>query len=188
MPNFKTRPLSVDEYEEIISVIKNGSESFRPNEQIATCLVLEANMGIRISDILSLRLKDIVKDGNRYRLDIVEQKTHKKREFPVPFPVYQYIENYCLKNSIPADQKIFKIGERAVQKHLHNVVDYLGWERVSTHSFRKFFGTEIYRNNDHDIVLVQKLLQHASATTTQNYIGVFDQQVEDAINGHINLL
>ena len=30
---------------------------------------------MRISDILNLRLDDIVRDGDRYRLEIVEQKT-----------------------------------------------------------------------------------------------------------------
>ena len=33
-------------------------------------VVLEGNLGLRISDILSLRLSDIVRDGNRYRLEI----------------------------------------------------------------------------------------------------------------------
>ena len=94
MPNIKTRALTAAQYREIIETMKEGFTGCRPNERIATALVLEANLGLRISDILQLRLCDIVKDGSRYRLEIVEQKTGKRRLFTVPFPIYQYIENY----------------------------------------------------------------------------------------------
>jgi integrase len=40
--------------------------------------VLEGNLGLRISDILKLRPCDIVRDGDRYRLEITEQKTGKR--------------------------------------------------------------------------------------------------------------
>lgn len=58
--------------------MRKGSSFFKPNERIATCLVLEANLGLRISDILNLKMSDIIKDGDRYRLDITEKKTSKK--------------------------------------------------------------------------------------------------------------
>lgn len=50
----------------------------KPNKKIATALTLEANLGLRISDILQLRLSAIIRDGDRYRLNIVEQKTKKE--------------------------------------------------------------------------------------------------------------
>ena len=45
--------------------MKQGFTGCRPNERVATALVLEANLGLRISDIIHLRLADIVKDGER---------------------------------------------------------------------------------------------------------------------------
>lgn len=69
--------------------MKQGFTGCRPNERVATALVLEANLGLRISDIIHLRLADIVKDGERYRLSIVEQKTKKARTFTVPLALYQ---------------------------------------------------------------------------------------------------
>ena len=93
-----------------------------------------------------------------------------------------------MENNIPADAVIFPITERAVQKHLQKVVDYLGYgDSIGTHSFRKFFATEIYKNNNYDIVLVQKLLQHSSVATTQRYINV-EAVVEAALQNHVNLL
>lgn len=186
--NKKTKALTTEQYKEIIAAMREGSSFFRPNERAATALVLEGNLGLRISDILRLRPCDIVKDGERYRLEIVEQKTGKHRVFTVPLVVKQYIENYCLRNGIGARDLIFPITERAVQKQLALVCDYLGYEGIGTHSFRKWYTTEIYKANGYDIALVQRLLQHSSAAVTQRYIGIEPQRIEEAILNHVDLI
>ena len=100
----------------------------------------------------------------------------------------QYMENYCLRIGIQRNDRMFPITERAVQKQLAIVCDYLGYEGISTHSFRKWYATEIYRNNGFDIALVQRLLQHSSAAVTQRYIGIEPQRIEKAIEGHAKLI
>lgn len=180
--------LTTEQYTKIIETMKMGFCGGRPNERIATALVLEGNLGLRISDILNLRLCDIVRDGDRYRLEIIEQKTGKARVFTVPLVIQQYIENYCLRNGIKRDEKMFPITKRAVQKHLALVCDYLGFEGIGTHSFRKWYSTEIYKNSGFDILLVQRLLQHSSSAITQRYIGIEPQRIEEAIEGHAQLL
>lgn len=186
--NKKTKALTTDQYKEIIQTMREGFCGCRPNDRVATALVLEGNLGLRISDIIKLRPCDIVKDGDRFRLEVVEQKTGKSRVFTVPLLIQQYIENYCLRNGIRRNDLIFPITERAVQKQLKIVCDYLEMEGVSTHSFRKWYATEIYNKNDHDIALVQRLLQHSSASTTQRYIGIEPQKIEQAIQNHAQLL
>ena len=186
--NKRTKALTTEQYKEIVATMKQGFCGCRPNERIATALVLEGNLGLRISDIVKLRPCDIVRDGDRYRLEIVEQKTGKRRVFTVPLVIAQYIENYCLRKKIRSTDRIFPITERAVQKQLAIVCDYLGFEGISTHSFRKWYATEIYKANGYDIALVQRLLQHSSASTTQRYIGIEPQRIEEAIQGHAQLL
>lgn len=191
--NKKTVALTSEQYEKIIDTIRNGficsdGHVVKPNKRIATVLSLEANLGLRISDILQLRLSVIIRDGNRYRLDIVEQKTKKKREFTVPIEIYSYIQNYALENNINPAAKLFDISERTVQNHLQLVCDYLSFDNVSTHSFRKFFATSIYQNNDFNIELVRVLLQHSSVVTTQRYIGIGSKEIENALKNHIVLL
>ena len=186
--NKKTIALTTEQYKEIITTMKEGSPLFRPNERIATALVLEGNLGLRISDILRLRPCDIVLDGERYRLEIVEQKTGKSRVFTVPLVIQQYMENYCLRNGIQRNDRMFPITERAVQKQLAIVCDYLDYEGISTHSFRKWYATEIYKANGFDIALVQRLLQHSSAAVTQRYIGIEPQRIEKAIEGHARVI
>lgn len=187
MANKKTKALSQEQYNEIIDTIRNGFLDSRPNNRVATALVLEANLGIRVSDIVNLKLNDIVKDGDRYRLDITEQKTGKSREFTVPKELYNYIKQYCIDNEIKSNEIIFPITERAIQKHLKLTCDFLGYEGISTHSFRKFYATNIYLNNNYNIVLVQQLLQHSSTAITQRYIGIGTEELEKAITNNLNL-
>lgn len=185
--NKRTKALTNEQYKEIISTMKSGFCGFRPNERVATALVLEDNLGLRISDILKLRPCDIVRDGDRYRLEITEQKTGKRRVFTIPLVIQQYIENYCLRNGIGYDERIFPVTARAVQKQLSLVCNYLGYDGISTHSFRKWYATEIYKSNGYDIALVQRLLQHSATAITQRYIGIEPERIENAIQNHIHL-
>lgn len=186
--NKKTKALTTEQYKDIIQTMKSGFCGCKPNERIATALVLEGNLGLRVSDIVKLRPNSIVKDGERYHLEITEQKTGKRRIFTVPLVIAQYIENYSLRNGIHQDDLLFPVTVRAVQKQLAIVCDYLGYAGISTHSFRKWYATEIYKNNGYDIALVQRLLQHSSAAVTQRYIGIEPQRIEAAIEGHAQLL
>ncbi len=186
--NKRTMTLTSDQYRNIITTMKEGGCGFRPNERIATALVLEGNLGLRICDILKLRLCDIVNDGGRYRLSITEQKTGKQRVFTVPLVIFQYVENYCLRNGIGRNDLMIPLTTRAVQKQLAIVCEYLGYSGVSTHSFRKWYATEIYKDSGYDIALVQRLLQHSSAAVTQRYIGIEPQRIEKAIERHAELI
>lgn len=192
----KTRALSKEQYKTIIETIREGfvyteagvQKQFRSNNRLVTILNLEANLGLRVGDILQLHLKDIIKDGERYRLNIIEDKTDKTREFTVPNEIYNYIKMYCLENNIKSTATIFDISERAVQKQLKIVCTYLGYECISTHSFRKYFATSIYLENDYDIELVRELLQHANCSITQRYLNISSKKVEKAIQNHTQIM
>ena len=54
--NKKTIAITAEQYKTIIATMKQGFSGCRPNERIATALILEANLGLRISDIVKLRL------------------------------------------------------------------------------------------------------------------------------------
>ena len=177
--------LTTEQYKAIIAVMRNGKGSFRANPRCAAVLVAEANLGMRIGDILRLRLSDIVKDGTRYRLNITEEKTGKKRTFSVPEEVYRFFCDYATDQRIKPTELLFPIKVRVVQRNLQMVCDMLGYQNISTHSFRKWYATDIYNNNGHDIVLVQQLLQHSSPAVTRRYIGISDEKVEQAIANHV---
>lgn len=183
-----TVALTREQYTEIIETIQTGGNGFRANPRIAAALQLEANLGLRIGDILQLRLVDIIRDAGRYRLNIVEEKTGKPRTFTVPAEVYSWLRDYADANGIAKDQRLFPLTVRQVQKHLQVVCKYLEIENVSTHSFRKFLATNVYENSGHNIALVQTILQHSSPTITRRYIGISTDEVEKALTSNINLI
>lgn len=182
------KALTTEQYKSIIRTIKAGSSLFRANPRIAAALTAEANLGIRIGDVLNLKLSDIIRDGDRYRLNITEEKTGKKRTFSVPDEVYGFLRDYAKQQNIGRNDLLFPITVRAVQKHLKVVCDYLGYDNISTHSFRKWYATDIYNATGHDIILVQHLLQHSSPNITRRYIGIADEKIEAAIARHINIV
>lgn len=190
--NKRTVALTEQQYIDIITAVKSGfchaGREYKSNERIATALTLEANLGMRISDILHLHYCDIIKDGDRYRLNISEIKTGKERVFTVPEEIRSFINDYRIRNHMSEQQRLFDLSERQIQKHLQAVCEYLGLDGISTHSFRKYFATQIYINNGYDIELVRQLLQHSSAAVTQKYIGIQSKQIENALHGHIKLL
>lgn len=192
MANKKTRAINKQEFEKIITTIKTGftlpnGDHIRPNERIATALTLQANLGLRIGDIVHLSLSDIMLENGRYHLNIVEQKTGKARTFTVPAEVYIYLQTYAITNGLKPTQKLFPLTVRAVQLHLQKVCKYLNITGVSTHSFRKFFAVSIYMENDYNVELVRQLLQHSSVAVTQHYLSVEPKIVEQALQKHIVL-
>lgn len=190
--NKRTVSLTDQQYIDIITAIKGGfclaGREYQPNERIATALTLEANLGVRIGDVLKLRFCDIIRDGDRFRLDISEQKTDKARNFTVPAEIRAFIDRYRIDNHMSEKQRLFDISERQIQKHLAAACEYLGLVGISTHSFRKYFATQIYINNGYNIELVRQLLQHSSAAVTQRYIGIQQKQIETALQNHIKLI
>ena len=189
--NKKTRAIDEETYKLIIATMKNGfaheGVQYKPNERIATVLVLEYNLGLRVGDILNLTVDSFVKDGSRYRLDIYEQKTGKYRNFTVVNEIYQFVRDYAYAHNISSKAKLFPITERAVLKHLKSVCSYLGLNGVGSHSFRKGFATNVYVNNHYNIELVRTLLQHSSVNVTQRYIGIGSNELEEAIQKNVCL-
>jgi integrase len=191
--NKTTRPLEPDEYKKIVETCRNGfvhnNKKVRPNPRIATVCVTQFCLGLRIGDILNLKLDDIIRDGSRYRLNIVEQKTKKKREYTVSTEVYTYLQTYCLQNGISPKERMFDLTVRSVQRHLQLIVEYLGIEgNISTHSIRKAFATQTYINNGKDLMLVRELLQHSSWQTTQRYIKHSSALIEQALESNVDLV
>lgn len=179
--------LTEEQYKRSIELLRNGfmldGKLIKPNERIATVEVLQATLGLRVGDTLKLRMTSFVKDGSRYRLDIKEEKTGKVRNFTVPMEVYSFIQGYAISRGIGYDAKLFDISERQVERHINKVFTKmeLPLRKYGTHSYRKYFSTQVYIANDYNIELVRQLLQHSSVVTTQRYLGIGSKQVEDAL-------
>lgn len=193
MGAYTTTAADLDTIQNIVRTLKSGYKStdgktHRPNAKLAAIVTMGANTGIRIGDLLQLRLCDIVREGNFWRFNIVEQKTGKVRPFPVPDAVYKFVWDYCQSRRIPPDARIFPITPREVQKQLKAVREYLGYDNISTHSFRKFAGQEVYAASGYDIEAAREFYQHTSIQTTQVYLRRTSRKLESAIEKSVHII
>ena len=193
MGAYTTSTADLDTLQNIVRTLKSGYKSadgktHRPSAKLAAIVTLEANTGIRIGDLLRLRPCDFVREGNFWRFNITEQKTGKVRAFPVPDAVYRFVWDYCQINQIQTDARIFPITPREVQKQLKAVREYLGYDNISTHSFRKFAGQEVYEASGYDIEAAREFYQHASVHTTQVYLRRTSRKLESAIEKSVHII
>ena len=193
MGRYATRVITKDELNKIVKAINDGfiinqSREVRGNKRIAALLIVQANIGLRIGDILQLTMNSFEIDVNGYRINIIEEKTNKKRIFKVQDEIYTFIKDYAADNHIPDPSLLFPITVRNVQKYIKLACEYLGLQGVSTHSFRKYYATNIYNNSNHDVRLVQQALQHTSLTNTQKYIGISNEKYNKVLASTLTLI
>ena len=179
--------LSDEQYRESIRLLREGfvleGKIIKPNPRIATVAVLQASLGLRLGDVLQLNMGSFIKESGRWKLNIKEQKTGKVRDFTVPVEVYSSIQDYAINMGISNTAKLFDISERQVERHLNKVFSKmeLPLRSFGSHSYRKYFATRVYLDNEMNIMIVKTLLQHSSVAVTQRYIGLSQKTVEDAL-------
>lgn len=153
------------------------------------------NIGLRGGDLLSRKWGDILQNGQiRDGVIIYEEKTDKKRKFHLnqdcKDAIYLYLDNtYQDISTVDLDNYIFPsrkggfITVRAYGKILKQAAKEVGIEyNVGTHSMRKTFGYNIYKNTN-NIELVQKMFGHSNNNITLRYIGIDDEMIKDGYNG-----
>lgn len=139
--------------------------------------------GLRISDILHFRVRDV--RGKKYFV-IIEQKTKKERRIPIHKMLRKEIEKYV--SGKKDYEMLFKsrqgINKPITRQQAYNIIqqaaEEFGIERLGTHTMRKTFGYNLYKQTG-DIVLVQKILNHATPEITLAYIGITSETMENAI-------
>ena len=79
--------------------------------------------------------------------------------------------------------KLFDVSERQVERMLVKVFTKMNLfvRRYGSHSYRKFFSTKMYMENNFNIELVRVLLQHSSVLVTQRYLNVGSKEIESAL-------
>ena len=184
MSKFTTPMIENDDVKNIVSTIESGyiynGVYHRPNKQVATILKLQANMGCRISDIVNLKVENIVFDGDTWKLDLTEQKTGKKRNFIVTTTTKDIIDKWCDEEGVYSG-RLFKITNKNVWKFTRLCCDYLDLGHANCHSIRKNAGLRIFLASGKDIALTQQYYQHASPSTTAHYLERSNKQMDDAI-------
>ncbi len=149
------------------------------NDRNYMLFVTGINSGLRISDILPLK----VIDAKRSYFNIIEIKTNKKKRIDMTPQLQRefkkYIEGkedhvYLFKSREGLNKPI---GRSQAYKILRKAAEYVGLDDIGTHTLRKTFGYHLYKQTG-DVALLQKILNHSDPAFTLRYIGI-DQ---DAMN------
>ncbi len=147
------------------------------------------NVGLRIMDILRIRVCDVMTDSGKLRKHITlqEMKTGKtkkallnkvmRREIPA------YIKHYYLSAN---DYLFFSYND--TDKYLDRTRAYrilkaaavaVGIENFGTHSMRKTLAYHVYEKT-RNIGLVMRMLNHKRPGTTLRYLGIRQQEIDEA--------
>lgn len=150
--------------------------------KMSLLISLGSFLGLRISDILSLKWQDIL---NKDCFTLVEKKTNKLREFKINPQLKEHIKEcnqqikpisverhifISQKNTIFTTQRINVIFKTIKDRY------HLKVEHFSTHSMRKTFGREVFNqsgtNAEMALVMLSQLFNHSSTLITRRYLGI----------------
>lgn len=144
---------------------------------------LGINVGIRISDIVKLK----VKDYQDHKFTIIEQKTKKMKTFNVPNWFQPELEAYINRHKYRSD---YLFPNKQTKKHISRVrawqviteaAKHCEIDNVGTHSMRKTFGYWYYKKT-FDIASLMRLFNHSSEQVTLLYIEAMDRRLQESIS------
>ena len=169
--------------EEILTLIENSeNEAGWINSRNALLFVLIYASGLRISEALSLKQKDLTNSNI-----IITGKGGKQRIIPILDIVKKYYDIYvkqCPFFSQNSDILFFgkkgnKLNRTFMAKIIQNIRGQLGLnESITLHSLRHSFATHLIQNNA-NIRVVQQLLGHSSLSTTQLYTKLSNKSLKN---------
>jgi integrase len=140
------------------------------------------NTGLRISDILPLKVKDV---RDRGYVILIEQKTKKIKRFKINYDLKQIIDEYII--GLKDDELLFPSGRTGLPisrihayRILNEAATLVGLEEIGTHTLRKTFGYHFYQKT-RDTALLQELFNHATPAVTLRYIGVNQDNMDKAM-------
>ena len=144
-------------------------------------LMLAYSAGLRISELINVKLNDI--DSKRMQIRI-EQAKGKKDRYTLLSPILlnllrEYFVSYKPKEFLFEGATGGKYSQRSIQSIMRNSVAKAGIKKwVSIHTLRHSFATHLLENGT-DLRYIQSLLGHENSKTTEIYTHIttkgFDQ-------------
>ncbi|NJP39372.1 site-specific integrase [Alkalicoccus luteus] len=169
---------STEKIKEVKAILK------RRSKRDYFLFVLGINTGLRVSDLLQLKVED-VKD--RTHINIKEKKTGKQKKFKLNKSAIEAIKDYT--ETLDDDRYLFagfKNKEKAISRVqayriLNEVAKEAGLKEIGTHTMRKTFGYHFYQKTK-DVALLQTIFNHSAPSVTLKYIGVNQDMMDAAMD------
>jgi len=153
------------------------------NEMYYMLFITGLNTGLRVGDILTLKVKDV----QGWHIKLRERKTGKQISRRMTKELKREMRKYV--EGKPFHHFLFKSrqgGNKAITRErayqiIHEAAEELGIDNVGTHTMRKTFGYHHYKNNK-DVALLMVLFNHASPDITLRYIGIQQDQQDKSMD------
>ncbi len=150
---------------------------------------LGVNSGLRISDLLNLKVSDVIYDKGKIkdRITLREKKTGKTKDFPVGETAKKALKEYLERKNLDKEDHLFPSRKKGngpisrVQAYriLNEAARLVGIkEKIGTHTLRKTFGYHAYKMGL-DLSVIQKLMNHSSPGITLAYIGITQDDLDN---------
>lgn len=141
-------------------------------------------VGLRISDILKFRVRDV---RNKSHVYIREQKTGKEKAFPINNELRPKLNRYIKDKQdyeylFASRQGGEPISRQRAYQILSDAGRKFGLEAIGTHTLRKTFGYHFYKQT-RDIATLSEILNHADVAITFRYIGITQDMKDDKMMG-----
>ncbi|MEH7108214.1 site-specific integrase [Bacillus sp. JJ1764] len=145
--------------------------------------VMGINCGLRISDMLQLKVKDVL--GKDY-MKIKEGKTDKYKRFKINAALHNEIALYAAYMDeedylFPSRKGGNPITRVQAYRILNKVANEVGLEEIGTHTLRKTFGYHFYKKTK-DVAMLQDIFNHSAPSVTKRYIGISQDEIDQAID------
>jgi site-specific recombinase XerD len=165
--------LSKREIKLILGTINNAKHKL--------CLALMYSAGLRVSEIIKLKVKDL--DFDNQILWVRGGKGNKDRQTLLPKILINVLKKYTKNSNL--DDYVFEssrggiLTERSIQKVFHNaLIKSKICKNATCHSLRHSFATHLLEAGT-DIRYIQELLGHKRLETTQIYTKVANNKLRN---------
>jgi len=149
-------------------------------------ITMGSYFGLRISDLLSIKWKDVFEKDE---LIIVESKTRKSRKITINDKVKEAIRR-CWSESIDQNQFIFanRWGGVLSVSYINRPLKVIfakysvRVQNPSSHTLRKTFGKRIYEmdgQSERALIYLSAIFGHSNTSITRRYIGITQEQIAD---------
>jgi integrase len=165
----------------IRKLVKDG------NYKMSLLIAIGCFTGLRISDILSLRWKQILGVSE---FTITEKKTGKRRTIRLNPELqrhisdcYEHIQPIGVESPILVSQKGTTFSVQRINMILKELKQKyrLKINHFSCHSLRKTFGRQVYNMNSDNselaLVKLMELFNHSSVSITKRYLGLRQEEI-----------
>jgi integrase len=158
--------------------------------------VLGINNGLRISDLLKIKVGDVRNLDAGETLKIIEQKTKKKNVLMINRTIHESLHHYLNSKTLEDDHYLFQsrnrdadgkpkpLARETVSKMVKSWTDGMQGN-YSTHSLRKTWGYFQRVKFGVSFEVICKRYSHSSPAITMRYLGIEDREVNDILLNEI---